>query len=129
MRKSFTLAELLLTTVILVFALSTVLLGFITTILLNKASRNLTQATTHANYVTEEIRGQQFASIVSDINNGVWDWDTAAIESRGLTALPYENIDTAVSGNSLINISITVNWKDRGVRNRNITFSTLKAAD
>lgn len=128
-KKAFTLAELLLTTAILVFALSTVLVGFVTTILLNRSSRNLTRATTHANYVTEEIRAYQFSSLVDDVNNGTWDWDATEIQAQGLRPLPYENIEVAAAGNSLVEISLTVNWRDHGSRSRNLNFRTLRAAD
>lgn len=123
--KGFTLPELLLAAAILVFVLAGLLLLFINCIFLNQANRNLTIATSHAQYVLEDVKHTSFDDISTDINNGVWDWDATDITNAGLTALTGESIDTQVSGVDPIGVSVTVSWNDRGLRARNIELRTL----
>lgn len=126
-RKSLTLSELLLAAVILVVALSAILIEFIACGFLNDSSRNTTRAITHAQQVMEEIKNETFANVKTEINNGDWDWNTATINSEGLTALKNEAIDTRVSGTTLLTISTTVSWEDRNGRGRTVSLETLWA--
>lgn len=125
--KGFTLPELLLASAILAFALSSILLAFISCFFLNEMNRNLSLATTHGEFVLEEIKDTPFSSIASKIGSNYWDWNQTSIESKGLASLPSETIDTSVSGVTLLDIVVTMNWKDRSIRDRNVSLETLIA--
>lgn len=118
-KRGFTLAELLLAAAILVFVLSGLLLLFINCLTLNESNRNLTIAISHAQYAMEEIKNTAFASIQNAT------WDSSTISSRGLTPLPNESVVITVNGADPLDIITTVNWKDRGARNRSMALETL----
>ncbi len=128
--RGFTLSELLLAAAILAFVLAGLLALFLNCIVLNDANRNLTVATTHAQYIMEQIKGTDFAQLETNINNGNWDLNTSQIQSApyNLTALSNESINTNVtqSGNPL-GISVVVQWNDRGGRPRSVGLNTLIA--
>jgi len=126
-KKSFTLSELLLAVVILAISLGAILLALVQCFLLNEANRNLTRALTHAEYVLEDIKNTNFETIKTKIENGDWDWDSSEVAREGLTPLNNENIDTSVKGTTLLDIEVTVTWKDRGLRNRSVNLETLIA--
>lgn len=123
--KGFTLAEIILATAILAFALAALLALFVGCMLLNDSSRNLTQATAHAQLVTEEIRNADFSTIASRINSGNWDWDSSAINAQGLVALRNESLDAQASGTDPLEVTITASWQDRSGRNRQVELETL----
>ena len=132
--KGFTLPELLLAAVILAVVLSGLLMLFINCIFLNESNRNLTLATTHAEYIMEEIRAAGFAGLEDRIvnNNGTplgWDLDSAEIQSEyNLTPLTNETIETTTvtpSGSNPLGVSVRVGWEDRTHREREIELQTL----
>jgi hypothetical protein len=133
--KGLTLAELLLATAILAFALSGLLILFINCTFLNEGNRNLTVAMAHAEYIMEEIRSRESAGIAGDlaaveasINNGDWDLGAAAIEANpyNLTALHNELINTNVTqGGDPLGVSLSVSWDDRRGRSRSVSLTTL----
>ena len=123
--SGFTLPELLLVAVILGYSLSVVLLTFINGARLNEASRNLTTATIHAEYIMENLKNTAFFNLATDINNGSWTWNTATISSKGLTALKNENISTIYTGANPLDISVTVRWQGTQGRNRAKILRTL----
>lgn len=130
--RAFTLPELLIAAVILAVALSGLLMLFINCILLNESNRNLTVATSHGEYILEEIRGAGFSGLEAQIvnNNGTpagWDLDAGQIQSQyNLTALADETISTWVtqSGNPL-GVSVQVSWSDRTHRQRQTELQTF----
>ncbi len=128
--RGFTLSELLLAAAILVFVLAGLLALFLNCLILNEANRNLTIAMTHAQYIMEEIKDEDFDGLEAKINNGDWDLDASAIQSApyGLAALSNETIDVNAtqSGNPL-GISVTVQWNERGQRIRSTELDTLIA--
>ena len=126
-KKSFTLSELLLAVAILAMSLGAILLALVQCFLLNEANRNLTRALTHAEYILEDIKNTNFENIKTKIENGDWDWDSSEIVEEGLTPLNNENIDTSVNGTTLLEIEVTVTWKDRGLRDRSTSLETLIA--
>ena len=128
LKKSFTLPELILATAILAIALCSILMSFYACFFLNEANRNRSIAISHAQYILEDIKSMDFDYIEDDINDGDWDWTIGGIESHGLLPLPNETTDAAASNASgLINTSVTVYWKDRGLRDRNLSIITLIA--
>ncbi|MDD5506606.1 MAG: prepilin-type N-terminal cleavage/methylation domain-containing protein, partial [Candidatus Omnitrophica bacterium] len=54
--RGFTLSELMIAAAILVLVLSALLVLYINCMILNEASRNLSIATSHAQYMMEEIK-------------------------------------------------------------------------
>lgn len=124
-KNGFTLAEIILAVAILAFTLASLLSLFVSCMLLNDASRNLTQATGHAQFVLEEIRNSAFSGIASKINNGDWDWDSSTITAKGLSALKSESMDTQVSGSDPLDVVVMVSWQDRSGRNRQMELETL----
>jgi hypothetical protein len=118
--RGLTLTELLLAAVILAFTLAGILLLFINCMFLNEASRNLTIAVTHGQFALEEVKNTAFGAISSAT------WDEAIISSKGLTPLNTESISIGVG---LIadpkDVTATVTWKDRGVRDRSLVLTTL----
>lgn len=119
----FTLAELLLAAAILAFALVSLLALFINCIFLNDTNRNLSIAIGHAQYAMEEIKNTAFGSIIASYNGTCWN--SATIESRGLIALTNESVCFQITGTTLLDAVVTVNWRDRGLRDRSTTLETL----
>lgn len=124
-KKTFTLIEILLAAAILSLALSTIILFFIGGMILNDGNRNLLIASAHTQYVLEEIKNTSFSTINTDINDGDWDWDSAVITTKGLTALADEIIDTQVSGTDPLTISVTTTWHDKGSLERTVSLNTI----
>ncbi len=117
--KGFSLVELLLAAVILAFVLTGLLALFISCIFLNDTNRNTTIAISHAQFAMEEVKNTTFTSITGAT------WNSTAIASKGLTPLNSETIVIGVSGTDTLDIAVTVNWKDRGTRDRTISLETL----
>ena len=111
---------------ILTFVLAGLLLLFTNCILLNAANRELSIATSHAEYILEDIRAAGFTDIS---NNGVsrWDLTTAQLQVSpySFTALSGETITASIfqSGNPL-GVSVKVDWHDRGQRDRSTELKT-----
>lgn len=131
--RSFTLAELLLACAILAFVLTGLLSLFINCSILNETNRNLSIATSHAQYIMEEIKAAGFTGLEAKIesNNGTpagWDLNTAQIGSAPYNLMPLdtEAINTSVfqSGDPL-GVSVRVNYRDRGQKDRQIELRTF----
>lgn len=126
-KKAFTLPELLLAMAILAFALTAIIMGFITCFTLNEMNRNLTLASSHAQYQMEEIKNTAFGGIVNTtINASDSAWPAS------LEPLPDEIMTITVNpvngtNNTLIKVNLTVNWNDRGLRARNLSLETYIA--
>lgn len=127
MKKCFTLSELFIAAAILITALCGIMLCFTACIFLNQASRNLSRASSHAQYVMEDIKNTDFSSIMTKCTSGDWQWNIATIESNGLSALDSEAITTTVTGTDLLDVNVIVTWQDRGSRWRATSLETLIA--
>lgn len=123
-RHGFTLPELLLTAVILSYAVSVMLITFISSVALDEASRNLTRAVTHADYVLEDIRTSGFSGLAAGIAAGNWNWSAATITGKGLDVLNTETIAVTSSGSNPLNVTVTVNWRDLNNRSRSRALTT-----
>lgn len=124
--QGFTLAELLIATLILAFALAQILILFMNCMASNEASRNLSAAVTHAEYILEDVRNTTFSSIATSITNGTFNYaDSAAVTAAGLQALKNETITTISSGTNPLNVTVTVSWLDHGGRIRTKSLQTL----
>ncbi len=130
-KKGFTLSEALLAICLLAIVFAASVASFMNCFILNEANRSLAIATTHANYAMEEIKDKAatpggFSGLVSLINSGNWNWNSATINNKGLLALNQETINTSVSGTDLLDITVSVAWIVHG-RNRTISLESLVA--
>ncbi|MCM8774152.1 MAG: hypothetical protein NC820_05405 [Candidatus Omnitrophica bacterium] len=125
MLKGFALPELILSLFLFVLVFSIFLVSLIVSSGLNEISRNLTIASLHAQLVMEEIRNSNFLTLKDNINSGQWDFNGVDLQERGLEALNSESIDTEVDGDDLLNILVTVRWKDKGLRDRSFVLQTI----
>jgi prepilin-type N-terminal cleavage/methylation domain-containing protein len=123
-RQGFTLPELLLTVLILSYSLSVILTTYVNSIALNDASRNLTTAVSHAEFVLEDIRNAAFSSTAANISSGNWNWNSSTITTKGLKALNSESITASSSGTNPLDITVTVFWNDMHSRSRSQTLQT-----
>jgi hypothetical protein len=141
LRKTLTLAELMIAAAVLMLTCSMVYLLFANCIILNQFNRERTIAISHAEYVLEEIKNESFTNLEDRINGvspftAVWDWNTSDIATKfdpssasDFVPLLNEAIDTGEIGTnaSLLDIQVTVSWDDRGGTNRSISLRTLTA--
>jgi type II secretory pathway pseudopilin PulG len=123
--KAFSLVELLLTALILAYSLSVILSTYNNSLTLNNASRNVTIATSHAQYIMESIRNTSFTSIATNIASGTWNWNAMTIATQGLAALNNESIVVTSTGTNPLTISVTINWRDLHGRVRAKVLKTV----
>lgn len=131
-KQGFTLSELLVASGIMAVVLVGLLHLFITCIFLNEANRNLSVATAHGQYVLEGIKNTNFTNFKNGSPNAdtYWDWNSAAINSKGLGALNSEAIATDAvwvdaGTKDRLDITVTLTWKDFGLRDRILILRTL----
>ncbi|MBP7087727.1 MAG: hypothetical protein KBB01_00365 [Candidatus Omnitrophica bacterium] len=133
-KKTLTLAEILIATIFLVVVLIGILMGYAECIILNESNRNLTIASTHAQYVMETLKNEYFLiSIKNKINN--WDPNTlignelAGLDNESISICCYDSATSSCFGTcpsqDIMRVLVKVNWKDRGVRDREINLETL----
>lgn len=123
LKNGFTLLELLVTSSILVVILVGTLLLFINSAFLLESSKNTIIALNHAQTVLEEVRKVSSSSL----NNVVSvNWPTWAA-NNGLNTLKEENIQVSIVNPSAdpLDITVTLNWKDRMGRARAINLRQL----
>ena len=131
-RAGFTLSELLLAAGIMAFVLVGLLQLFISCIFLNEANRNLSIASVHGQYILEEMKNTNFTNFKNgSVNaNTNWDLNSATVNLKGLGALNTELINTDAAWvneatKDCLDITVTVSWKDFGVRDRSLVFWTM----
>lgn len=133
-KKSLTLAEILIATIFLVIVLTGILMGYTECIILNESNRNLTIASTHAQYVMEILKNEYFLiSIKNKINN--WDPNTLVgseligLNNESISVCCYDSATNSCFGvcpsQDVMRVLVTVNWKDRGLRDREVSLETL----
>lgn len=126
LNKGFTLLELLFAAAILAFTLTGLLTLFISTIFLNEVNRNITIATIHAEHVMEEVKNTTYASIYPTYQNYArngaaittqWSALNNLLRNEAITVTT--NVITGTAANpTLLDVSVTINWNDRGTRTR-----------
>ena len=141
MRKALTLVELMIAAALMTLIGAMVYLSFGNCIILNQFNRNRTIAITHAEYILEEIKNENFIGLEARIAaDGEWDLATNAITALfdpndDSVYIPLENemIDTngvdvsAGLDGSLLDVAITVSWTNRAGATRDIVLETLMA--
>ena len=123
--KSFTLPELLIAAIIMAVAFLMILTIYANCSYLDEASRNLIVATSHADFVMEDIRNTTFSNISTNISNGNWNWNSTNITAAQLTPMNNESIATQVSGTNPLDVTVTVTWRDSQQKNRTKVLETL----
>lgn len=119
--------EIMVAVGVLAVTLVGLLALFVNCLFLNEASRNLTFASSHAQYVLEDVRNSAFAdftSLKTAINNGNWDWDSGEINAKGLIALKNEQIDTQASDTNPLQVTVLVTWKNNRGQDVNTSLNT-----
>ena len=117
--KGFTLVELLIAVLILAVTIGGVLLLYVTSMISSQLAWDTTVATSHAEYVLEEVqRAESIGGIL------VMNWEGWA-DAQGLNTLPGESIDVIFSepSSNLLDMEVTVNWS-RKMRDHGITLVT-----
>ncbi|MCX5680811.1 MAG: hypothetical protein NT079_00725 [Candidatus Omnitrophica bacterium] len=122
--RGLTLPELILAAAILAFTLSGLVALFVNCSVLNEASRNLSVATSHADFIMETIKNTAFASIKTSINAGTWTLGNPAT-INGLPALRNESITTTWIGTRPLEVTVTIAWKDKTNRNRTFLLGSV----
>ena len=134
-RAGFSLVEVIVSAGILALVLSATLLLFINAIILNQTSRDITIATSHAQYVLENIRNSAFANVPGQINGSAWDWNLETVQSKMASSLKNESIATRCldsggveiscsSASGPLRVKVTVSWTDVPGRTRSIAVNT-----
>ena len=122
--KSFTLPELLIAAIIMAVVFIMMLTVYANCCSLEEASRNLIVATSHADFVMEDIRNTSFSNLSTDITSGNWNWNSTNITAAQLTPLNNESIATQASGTNPLDITVTVTWRDSQQKNRTKVLET-----
>jgi prepilin-type N-terminal cleavage/methylation domain-containing protein len=123
--KGFTFAEILVTVAILGGAVGALLTFFVQSVELNNVSRDMSLAVSHVQYVLEDIRSSS-GVIVSQIDAGVWNYDTdAEFTDKGLARLNNETIQVTYTGTGVLTITAVLTWQMNNGRWQNLTFQTI----
>ncbi len=125
LRKAFTLPEILLAAMILGFCVSVILISYINSLNLNDSSRNLTIASSHAEFILEEIRNQPLDDVRRQIEAGEWFFNERRIAEKMLQPLKNELIRVEGSVEDPLKIKVTVTWKDKNSRERDYALKTI----
>ncbi|MFO8052977.1 MAG: hypothetical protein R6U54_03350 [Candidatus Omnitrophota bacterium] len=137
-KKSVTLAELMIAIAFIAVALASIMGLFIACSKLNSQSRNMTRAVTHLEYVLEQVKGESsLNNLKNKIDNGNWNWVVDDVTSQGLQSLSNENISVCCydSGSDsclancpdqdFLDIFAQVQWKSREGRDISFSLRTL----
>lgn len=117
-KKTFTLAEVLLSLAILSFALCALLAGYIAASLLNRSSRHLTIAASHTNWAMETVKETNFNALANRTLLA------ADITPFNLEPLQDEVITISITGSQLRNVTVTTAWVERGSSLNTVTACT-----
>jgi len=125
--KGFTFAEVLVTVALLGGSVGALLTCFVEVIELNNISRDMSLAVSHVQYVLEDIRSSS-GVIVTQIDNGVWNYDTdTEFSDKGLTRLKNETIQVQYAGTGALTITVVMGWQMNNGRWQTVTFQTIDA--
>lgn len=127
-QRGFTLSELMLAAMIIAFCLTGILAFFMNSTLLNQSNRDTISASSHCQYILEDIRNTPFSQVSAKVGNGDWNLTAAELAASpyNFTVLPNETVVTSVfqSGNPL-GVSVNVTYKLQGRMDRAYELRTL----
>jgi len=75
----------------------------------------------------EGMKNTAAAGLSATISSGNWNFSAAGLSAAGFVPLRGEMINTTVSGDGLLNITLRVSWQDKEGRPLNMTFFTAEA--
>ena len=118
-KQGVTLVEVLITVFIMTIGILSCLMYFTTAMRSTELARDVTVATTHGEYLLEEMHSRNTLGEITTANWEAWT-DTA-----GLTTLPEEDITVAFANTETdpLDITVAVNWQ-RQSRANTINFNT-----
>ena len=117
--NGLSLAELLISVFVLSIGILSVLLFYTNTITSVQYARDMTLATTHGEYLLEEIQTRSSLANITDTNWVAWGGEA------GLNTLPNESIDVTFADTTAdpLEVTTTINWV-RNERESNISLTT-----
>ena len=118
-RNGFSLAELLVAVFVLTVGISSALLFFTNTIAALQYARDSTIATSHAEYIFEEMQTRSSLSNITTTNWGTW------FGNQSLGTLPSESVSVTFVNAAAkpLDTTATVSWT-RNTRNNNVALTT-----
>lgn len=129
-KKGFTLAEILVAGFVAAVALVSILGTLSNISLLNELNQEKTFAAMHGQYILEEIKDADFATLENDINNHDWDFNANQLAANpyNFVGLNSESIATiAVNpGGNPLQVRLTVSWLDRRNTTRTYVLEMLR---
>ena len=133
--KGLTLAELLLAAAILAFVLCGIIALFVNCSFLNEESHNLTIAVTHAQYIMEEIRGEEDLDDIKTMIDSQSFTQLSGLIQEDISVCCFNPpwVDSVSSclasclndGADPLGVYVSVAWQNRRGRSRQIEFQTL----
>ena len=107
--KGVTLVEVLVSVFILTIGILSSLLFFTRAMTANDLSRDMTEATTHGEYVLEDMRARPSLANITSTN-----W-VAFVDRSGLTTLPQEMILVSFTNQQAnpLDVHVSVGWAGR----------------
>lgn len=118
-KQGLTLVEVLITVFVLAIGILSSLLFFTNAMISTEYARDLTVATTHVEYVLEEI---QTRSTLANINGTNWaSWFT----TQGLNTLPSETVAVtyANAASDPLEVTATITWTKKN-KTSNVALTT-----
>ncbi len=109
-KSGFTLIELIFAVVILLVSILASLSGFVTSLFLGDASRNLTTAVNDAQHVLEQIKGLNYTTCVATNFSG------GCYTLPAFTNLPGETVSLTpppTIGSSISKITVKITWQEK----------------
>jgi len=118
-RSGFTLIETLIAVLILSVGILVSLMFFVQAQVSTQLAQDMTVATTHADYVMEEIYGCKTLPQIKET-----DW-TAWARQAGLNTLPEETVIVEIShpDQKPLPVDLTIRWKRKG-RDHHVSLAT-----
>ena len=117
--SGFTMVETLIAVLLLSVGILASLMFFVQAQDSTQLAQDMTVATTHADYIFEEIYGRETLSEIQET-----DW-TSWVRETGLSPLPDETITVEYGepGQQPLPVSLTVQWNRKG-RDHHVSLAT-----
>ena len=117
--QGVTLPELLIAVFVLSIGILSALMFFTSAMIATETARDMTVATTHAEYTLEEMKDR---STLANITSTNW---TSWASTASLATLPSETLTVTIANSSAdpLDITVTVGWTKKG-RTSNVALRT-----